>query len=137
MAKIGNMWLGGKEPEAPNSEHFPSGVAFPVKCESKIDYIWDSQDSHWQVELKQNHVYAVARSRDPQVYDSLATSGLEQIQRCLDIIAVKKLGILVLDHPEINHIALFQRSEETILRHFSVATLGIETKVSAKVRDKD
>ena len=137
MAKIGNMWLGGKEPEAPNSEHFPSGIAFPVKCESKIDYIWESQDSHWQVELKQNHVHAVARSRDPQAYDSLVTSGLEQIQRCLDIIAVKKLGILVLDHPEINHIALFQRSEETILRHFSVATLGIETKVSVEVRDKD
>ncbi len=91
MAKIGNMWLGGKEPEAPNSEHFPSGIAFPVKCESKIDYIWESQDSHWQVELKQDHVHAVARSRDPQAYDSLVTSGLEQIQRCLDIIAVKKL----------------------------------------------
>jgi len=47
------------------------------------------------------------------------------------------LGILVLDHPEINHIALFQRNEETILRHFSISTLGIETKVSVEVRDKD
>lgn len=137
MAKTGNIYLGGKESETPNSEHFPSGIAFPLKCESEIDYIRESQDSHWQVEIKQNHAHAVARSRDPQAYNNLVTSGLEQIQRCLDIIAVKKLGTLVLDHPEINHIALFQRNVKTILRHFSVATLGIETKVSAEVRDKD
>lgn len=137
MAKIGNIYLGGKESEAPDSEHFPSGIAFSLKSESKIDYIWESQDSHWQVELKQDHLHAVAKSRNSQEYDNLVTSGLEQIQRCLDIIAVKKLGILVLDHPEINHIALFQKNEETILRHFSVATLGIETKVSVEVRDRD
>ena len=137
MAKIGNIYLGGKESETPNSEHFLSGIAFPLKCESEIDYIWESQNSCWQVELKQDHVYAVARSCDLQAYDNLVTSGLEQIQRCLDIIAVKKLGIIVLDHPEINHIALFQRNGEAILRHFSVAILGIETSLSVEVRDKD
>lgn len=137
MAKIGNIYLGGKESETPDSEHFPSGIAFPLKYESGIDYIWESQDFRWQVELKQNHFHAVARSHDPQTYDNLVTSGLEQMQRCLDIIAVKKLGIQVLDHPEINHTALFQRNGETILRHFSVATLGIKTKVSVEVRDKD
>jgi len=137
MAKIGNIYLGGKESGTPDSENFPSGIAFPLKRESEIDCIWESQDPRWQVELKQDHIYAVARSRDPQAYDNLVTSGLEQIQRCLDIIAVKKLGILVLDHPEINHIALFQRNGETILRHFSVVTLGIESKVSVEVRDRD
>lgn len=137
MAKIGNIYLGGKESETPDSENFPSGITFPLKCESEIDYIWESQDSGWQVELKHGHVYAVARSRDPQACDNLVASGLEQIQRCQDIIAVKKLGILVLDHPEINHIALFQRDGETILRHFSVATLGIATSVSVEGRDKD
>lgn len=137
MAKIGNIYLGGKESETPNSEHFPSGIAFPLKCEPEIDYIWESQNSRWQVELRQDHVYAVARSCDPQAYDNLVTSGLEQIQRCLDIIAIKKLGIIVLDHPEISHIALFQRDGEAILRHFSVATLGIKTSLSVEVRDKD
>lgn len=139
MAKIGDIWLGGKEPEAPNSEHFPSGIAFflLVKGKSKIDYIWESQDSQWQVELKQNHAFAVARSRNPQAYKNLVDSGLEQIQCCLDIIAAKKLGILVLDHPEKDHIALFQRNEETVLRHFSNVRLGVETSVSVEVRDKE
>ena len=137
MAKIGSIYLGGKESETADSENFPSGIAFPLKHEPEIDCIWESQDSRWQVELKQDHVYAVARSRDPQGYDNLVTSGLEQIQRCLDITAFKKLGILVLDHPEINHIALFQRNGETILRHFSVATVGVETNVSTEVRDRD
>jgi hypothetical protein len=137
MAKIGNVYLGGKESETPDSENFPSGIAFPLKCESEIDYIWESQDSGWQVELKHGHICAVARSHDPQAYDNLVTSGLERIQRCQDIIAVKKLGILVLDHPEINHISLFRRDGEDILRHFSVAALGIAASVSVEVRDKD
>lgn len=137
MAKIGNIYLGGKELETPDSEHFPSGIAFPLKDEAEIDYIWESDDSRWQVELKQDHAHAVARSRDPQANDNVETSGLAQIQRCLDIIAVKKLGILVLDHPEENHIALFQRNEEVILRHFSVVKLAILTNVSVEVRDKD
>jgi hypothetical protein len=137
MAKIGNIYLGGKESVEPTSEHFPSGIAFLLKCESAIDYIWESQNSDWQVELKKDHIYAVARSRYPQAYDNLVAYGLEQILRCLDIIAVKKRGILALDHPQMNHIALFQTGEKTVLRHFSVTTLGIETSISVEVRDKD
>jgi hypothetical protein len=137
MAKIGNIYLGGKREGIPNSEHFPSGLALPLKSESEINYIWESQDSRWQVELQKNHIYIVARSRDPQVYDNIVTSGLEQIQRCLDIITVKKLDILILDHPEINHLALFQRNGKSVLKHFSIHTLGIATKVSVEVRDKD
>jgi hypothetical protein len=137
MAKIGNIYIGGKEAETPNSEHFPSGIASPLKFESKVDYTWDSQDARWQVELQKGHASVVARSRDPQAYDNLVTTGIAQIQICLDIIAVKKLGILVLDHPEINHIALFQRDNEAVLRHFSVHTLGIDAKFSVEVRDKD
>jgi hypothetical protein len=137
MAKIGNIYLGGKETETPDSEHFPSGIAFPLKRESEIDYIWEYQDSRWQVELKQGNIYAVARSREPQAYDNLVTSGLEQIQRCLDIIAVKRLGIPILDHPENEHIAIFQRNGETILRHFSVVSLGINIDFSVEIRDKD
>jgi len=137
MARIGNVYLGGKESETPSSENFPSGIAFPLKGDCEIDYIWESQDLSWQVELKRGHVYAVARSHDPKAYGNLVTSGLEQIQRCQDTIAVKKLGILVLDHPEINHIGLFQRDGEAILRHFSVATLGFGIDFSAEVHDKD
>jgi hypothetical protein len=137
MAWIGSIYLGGKESGTPNSDDFPSGIAFPLKRESEIDYTWASQDLRWQVELKRGHVYAVARSHDHQAYDSLVTSGLEQIQRCQDIIAVKKLGVLLLDHPESDHVGLFQRDEESILRHFSVSTLGIATSVSVEVRDKD
>jgi hypothetical protein len=44
---------------------------------------------------------------------------------------------LALDHPGINHIGLFQRDGEAILRHFSVTTLGIRASVSVEVRDKD
>jgi hypothetical protein len=137
MAKIGDIYLGGRESATPDLERFLSGIAFPLKNEPQIDYIWQSQDSRWQVELRHDHISVVARSRDSQAYDKLVTSGLEQIQRCLDIIVVKRLGIPVLDHPENEHIAIFQGNRETILRHFSVATLGMKISVSVEVRDKD
>jgi len=137
MAKIGNVYLGGKASEIPESERFPSGITFPLENEPEIDYTWQSYDSLWQVELNRGNANVVARSRNPQAYDSLVTSGLEQIERCLDIVAVKKQIPLVLDHSETNHIAVFQRGKETVLRHFSICALGVKIGVSIEVRDKD
>lgn len=137
MAKIGNIYLGGKESGIPDSEQFLSGIAFPLKNEPEIDFSWESQDSRWQVELSGGNANVVARSHDSQAYDSLVTSGLEQIERCLDIVAVMKPITLTLDHPETSHIAVFQRDKESVIRHFSICALGIKTEVSAEVRDKD
>ena len=136
MAKIGNIFLGGKEPDTLNLEYFPCGIAFLLRNEAEIDHIYNSQDSRWQVEIKKNHIYIVSRSRDIQTYDNLIISGLKHIQRCLDIIAVKNFGILILDHPEIDHIAVFQRNKEAIIKFFSIATLPIKTNFSIEVRDK-
>jgi hypothetical protein len=137
VAKIGNIYLGGKESGIPDSERFLSGIAFPLKNEPEIDFSWESQDSRWQVELSRGNANVVARSHDSQAYDSLVTSGLEQIERCLDIVAVVKPITLILDHPETSHIAVFQRDKESVLRHFSICALGIKTEASVEVRDKD
>lgn len=55
----------------------------------------------------------------------------------MDIIAVKKRGIFVVRRPELDHLAVFQTKGCQVLRHFSVATLAIETKVKIEVRDKN
>ncbi len=136
MAKIGDIFIGGKEPDTVNKEYYPCGIAFLLRSEATIDYIYKSQDSRWQVEIKKNHNYIVSRSRDIQTYDNLIISGLKHIQRCLDIIAIKGWGILILDHPEIDHIAVFQRKKEAILKFFSIATLPVKIHFSAEIRDK-
>jgi len=137
VAKVGNLYIGGEEPLAEGSESFPSGIAFPIDNEPGIDYTWNSEDSQWQVEIKKNHSHVVARSREPQQYDALVTSGLEQLQRCLDIVAVKNRGIFVVRRPELEHLAVFQTEQGRVLRHFSVATLAIETNVKIEVHDKN
>jgi hypothetical protein len=136
MAKVGTIYLGGKDPDILTSEHSSCGIAFLLKSETEIDYIYYSQDCLWQVEIKKNHNYVVARSRDSIKYEDLIVLGLKYIQRCLDIIAVKKLGILMLDHPEIDHITIFSRNNKTILRTFSIGTLPLKSSFSIEVRDK-
>lgn len=137
MASIGNLYIGGKDTTEPDMHQFQSGIAFPLKDRSEVDYIWNPEDSGWQVELKKEHDHVVARSRQPRDHESLVTSGLEQIQRCLDIISVKKKGIFVLHQPELNHVMVFQRNVHTVLRYFSVVTLAISINVAVEVRDKN
>lgn len=137
MAKLGSIYLGGKELPQLAPGHFPSGIAFPLKDKSETSQIWHSDDSKWQVELKHDHTHIVARSTEPMDYQNLVTRGLEQIQRCLDVVAVKRIGVYNLDAPELNHIAVFQRNGDYVLRHFSVSSLGVAINVSVEVRDKD
>jgi hypothetical protein len=137
MAKIGKIYLGGKDLDIPDAEQFRSGIAFPLKNEPEIDYRWRSQDSQWEVELNHDLANVVARSRNLQALDSLMTSGLEQIERCLDIVAVVKPITPILDHPETEHIAVFQRNNQSVLQHFSIFPLGITTQITVEIRDKD
>jgi len=137
MAKIGELFLGGKEPGIPGSEQYICGIAFPLNQDVDIDFIWESLDSSWNVELKKNHQYAVAKSRIAQSYDSLVLNGLEQIQRCLDIVAAKKLGLITVDHPESSYIVLFQDGNQIFLRHHVIHKLGIATNFTVVVKDKD
>ena len=65
MAKIGNIYLGGKESEIPESERFLSGITFPLKNEPEIDYTWQSHDSRWQVELSRGNANVVASGVPP------------------------------------------------------------------------
>lgn len=137
LAKLGSIYLGGNELPELAPEHIPSGIAFPLKDKSETSQIWHLDDSKWQVELKQGHTHIVARSRESMDYQNLVTRGLEEIQRRLDIIAVKKIGVFNLDAPKLNHIAVFQRNGNCVLRHFAVSSLGVAFRVSVEVRDKD
>jgi hypothetical protein len=137
MAKLGEIFLGGREPELTGSEQFLSGIGFPLNVEPEIDCVWESQDSNWQVELKKKQLYAVAKSRIIQDYDNLVVNGLEQIQRCLDIVVAKKLGLIAVDHPEASHIAVFTEGNHTILRHHAIHKLGMSANCTVVVRDKD
>lgn len=137
MAKLGGILLGGTEPTVTNSEQFSSGIGFPLETESEIDFLWESSDSRWQVEIKKKHLYVVARARYILDYDKLIIEGLEQVQRCLDVLAAKKLGLLIIDHPESAHTALFNESGRTIVRHFALIRFVSTVNCTATVKDKD
>ena len=136
MAKIGSIYLGGRDFPECAPEHFPCGIAFPLKGKSELSQVWASDDPNWQVEIKQGHEYVVAQSHKAIELEDLVATGLEEIQRCLDVTAVKKKGTLSVHQPEAENIAVFRKNGDYVLRHFCMRPLEVEVSVSIEHRDK-
>lgn len=135
MAQIGSLYLGGSERTGTSS--FICGIAFSLNQAPKFDYVFTSVDANWEVEIKANEDHIVARSRKPLNLENLISSGFEQIQICLDIIAVKKLGILLLENPERSYVALFTKDDRSILRHYALMNISMGISAQVEIRDKD
>lgn len=137
MAKIGAIYLGGSDFSQGEPEHFSGGIAFQLKSKSKINHIWSSDDSNWEVEIKQNHKYVIARSHKEIGLNDLVNLGLEQIQRCFDILVVKKIGVFGVHQPEFENISLFKDNSRYVLHYFCIHSLGMQASFSIEVRDKN
>lgn len=138
MARLGDVYIGGNEIPRGTSEHFSSGVVFSLENKSEIDQVMQSNDSKWQIEIKKGYSSIIARFRDPQNYDDIVKYGYEQVQRFLDLLAVKKFGIFNIKSPRTNNISVYQdETGQFILRHFSIEPLNITAGFTFEVRDKD
>jgi hypothetical protein len=138
MAKLGEIYFGGKEYPQNTPEHFPCGIVFSLNKASIVSQIWESDDKKWQGELKQNYSSIVVRSRESLNYEKIVTYGLEQAHRYLDILAIKNIGIFNIKSPETYHISIYQdNTGNYILRHFSICPFGVFVSAKIEVRDKD
>jgi hypothetical protein len=135
MAKIGSLYIGGKEKDG--DAYFSSGISFTINNAPNFNYLFKSEDNNWEVELRKGEDNIVARSKSSLTVDDLLKIGFEQINQCLDIIAVKKLGVILLLKPELNYTILFSNNSRTILRHYSLIDMPMSMSCNVEVRDKD
>ncbi|KHE91408.1 MAG: hypothetical protein K8F52_01845 [Candidatus Scalindua rubra] len=135
MAHIGSLYIGGKEKDG--ASYFSSGIAFTINNTPSFNYLFKSEDQNWEVELIKGEGNVVARSKNSLNTDDLLKSGFERINQCLDIVAVKKLGVFLLSKPELNYTLLFKKNDRTILRHYSLLDMPMSMTCDVEVRDKN
>lgn len=138
MAKLGDIYIGGYEIPQNTPQYFPCGVVFSLDNKSEINQMTDTTDLRWQIEIKQGYSSVIVRSRDLLNYDDAIKYGFEQAQRFLDLLAVKKIGIFNIKSPETNNISVYyDKSNNLVLRHFSIGSLSFSTNAFIEVRDKN
>lgn len=125
MAKLGEIILGGRGATLRSGAQIFSAVAYELSAlaPSSARYVTSAD---WEVELRKGQVFAVARSSLPLDLSALLSHGLEQIQRHLDLLSYEQKKSLLVKSPSEGHIALFQRNSQSVVRHFSVHSLGFD-----------
>jgi len=117
LAYIGSLFIAGSEEF---EEKYKSGIAYGLAAKSSVDFLYEFDDSTWQVELKKDVSDIVARSTKELNKEILASDGFEIIQRALDILSVKNIFSITLDNPATRSIGVYCQNKESILFHYSL-----------------
>lgn len=136
MASIGMIKIGGRD-RITNIFEFKSAVMFSLKTVCKVNEVFNFQDNQWEVEVRENHNYIVARSRFELSIDNILKRGLELCQQALDLLSITRKGEMQIEAPGDEHIVLFTETNRIILREVSISNLGIGVDSSYEIIDKD
>jgi hypothetical protein len=136
MASIGMIKIGGRD-RITNIFEFKSAVMFSLKTVCKVNEVFNYQDNQWEVEVRENHNYIVARSRFELSIDNILKRGLELCQQALDLLSITRKGEMQIEAPGDEHIVLFTETNRIILREVSISNLGIGVDSSYEIIDKD
>lgn len=123
MARLGHITLGGRTSGV--------SVAFDLSDPAPSSYLHVAPEGSWEVEVHLGEANIVARTPHPLPRREILAQGLEQAQRCLDILSFEKRQSLVVQQPGDNHIILFVRDGAYVVQH--VGTSPLEIGMNANV----
>ena len=131
MATLDGMVLIGGTPVV------AAGASFRLKG-SALEDVTTAPDPNWTVEVRHGSQYVVARSVTPIAsYAQARDEAYTWAQKGLDLVAIKRRGDLSLSDPKNAHITWWAGGAGSVLRVTSIDTLGVDTKASGFVVDKD
>jgi len=117
VASVGACFIAGMEER---NGRYRSGVAFSLHTKPQIDFIYDSDDGCWQVELWKHSETVVARATDALGREPLLAEGFEKIQKVLDILAVKGFFCSYLTGSPRDNICVYFAEGKSILCCYSL-----------------
>jgi hypothetical protein len=129
MAKVGGLGLGGRGSG--------SGAAFQLSAPARLSYVYAPAGEPWEVEIREGETNIVARTPNSLGRSHVLAYGLEQVQRCLDLLSFGKRENLLTKRPGDDHIVLFLRDGAYVAQHVCVSALGIHMNMSVEIKDKD
>jgi hypothetical protein len=137
MSQIGNIAFGGHGIVGQLGKPIVSAVAFDLSQPSLFDYIYTPSGEQWEIELKSGQSTIIVRTPDHVDRLALLAHGLEQAQRCLDLIAFESNLNILVQKPSERHIVLFRREAKLVLQHVAVSNLGVSFSARVIMKDKD
>ena len=129
MAKIGSMVLGGRG--------LGCGAAFQLSAPAPFSHLYAPAGEVWEVEAHEGEATIVARTPDLLSRSDLLARGLEQVQRCLDLLSFEKRQDLLVKRPTDDHVVLFVRGGTYVAQHVAVSGLRMGVSFNVVIKDKD
>lgn len=135
--KIGDIYLGGGEGQPQTGVIFNSGVAFPLSRMSEIDDTFEFETGTWELEIRKNHRYIVARCTEILHEDQILGRGFDFCQKYLDILSISQKTTLVIQHPGREYILLFTKDGRITTRILLYDSIGLTLRANPTLVDKD
>jgi len=137
MARIGQLYLGGKNAEEQPLVLANSSIAFELDNVSTKNFVYNSDDGEWYIELKSGQKHIVARSFKIFSQKDILRIGFEQAQRALDILAFETSSFFTLSKPGESYVILYNNQSRIIVQNFGILNLSIGINMSYESRDKN
>jgi hypothetical protein len=129
MAGVGSIKLGG--------HGFGCGVAFQLSAPAPISHIYIPAGENWEIEMHEGETNIIARTPDFLNRPDVLRRGLEQVQRCLDLLSFEKRLNLILKRAGDEHIVIFSKNTDLILQHVDVSPITMGISATVELRDKN
>lgn len=135
MAKVGTINLGGHNIIGQLGEPIFSAVAFYLSDPAQFDFLYLNE--RWEVELKSGQALVIARTSEKPERSAILSQGLEQAQRCLDLISFQRRKNILIREAGDRHILLFEREGKLVFQHVDISSLGMSVSSEVTVEDKN
>jgi hypothetical protein len=129
MAKIGNIELGGRG--------LGCGIAFQLSGPAPVSHLYIPAGEAWEIEMCEGQPNIVARTPNLLSRPDVLAQGLEQVQRCLDLLSFEKRLNLNVKRAGDEHIVLFSRNGDLVLQHVDVSPIAMGVSATVELRDKN
>lgn len=123
MARIGQLEVGGRESGC--------GVAFDLTAPAPLSLCMKIDGSEWTTEVNAGQDTVVGRTARCASREETLTTGLEWVERFLDLIAFRSHKSLVLRDPGDRHVIVFEREGVLVVQHADASDLSITVGMSA------
>jgi hypothetical protein len=118
VAKIGSIVLGGRESGC--------GIAFHLSAPAPLSHLYVPKGESWKIEMQEGEMNIVARTSDPLDRPEVLSQGLEQVQRCLDLLSFGKRLNLIVKRAGDDHVMIFARNGDYVAQHVDVSSFAME-----------
>lgn len=135
MASINQIVLGGLGSTGPNGLPYRSAISYNLRQPSTLSLI--DMVNGWEIEIQKDSTTIVARLEEPLSREAVVTTGMECIQRFLDLVSFERSIHIELAKVGDAHTVLYDQDAQYVLERYGTSDFSMEMEFTAVVCDKN